>query len=73
MDPGKCFAQKIQFARETNRRRASAKVWKGRSADLRQPRDYQLSVGGEMRSEWPDLQTLVKKFQKKSNPKNVKI
>ena len=67
MDPGKCLAQKIQFARETSKKRASARVWRGRSADLGQPGDYQLSVGGEMRSEWPNLHTQVRKFQKKSN------
>ena len=72
MDPEKCLARKIQFAGETSRRRASARVWRGRSADLGQPGDYQLSVRGEMRSEWHDLQTQVKKFQKKSDPEKSK-
>ena len=53
--------------RETSRRRASNRVWRGRSVDLGQPGDYQLSIGGEMRSEWPDLQTQVRKFQEESN------
>ena len=53
--------------RETSKRRASARVWRGRSADLEPPRDYQLSVGVEMRSGWPDLQTQVRKFQEKSD------
>ena len=52
---------------EINRRRASARVWRGRSADLEPPGDYQLSVGGEMRSKWPDLQIQVRKFQEKSD------
>ena len=53
--------------RETSRRRASARVWKGRSADLGQLGDYQLNFGGEMRSELHDLQTQVRKFQEKSD------
>ena len=65
--PKKVFGPKDSVYRETSRRRASAKVWRGKSADLGQPRDYQLSVGGEMRSEWPDLQTQVRKFQEKSD------
>ena len=52
---------------EINKRRASARVWRGRSADLEPPRDYQLSVGVEMRSGWLDLQTQVRKFQEKSD------
>ena len=50
-----------------------ARVWRDKSADLGQPRDYQLSVGGEMRSEWLDLQTQVRKFQKKIRSVKVKI
>ena len=60
------FGPEDSVYRETSRRRASARVWRGRSADLGQPGDYQFSVGGEMRLEWPDLQTQVRKFQKKN-------
>ena len=63
--PRKVFGQEDSVYRETSRRRANATVWSGRSVDLGQPGDYQLSVGGEMRSEWSDLQTQVRKFQKK--------
>ena len=57
---------------ETSRRRASASIWRGRFADLGQPGDYQLNVGGEMRLEWPDLQNQVRKFQEKSDLKKSK-
>ena len=57
---------------ETNRRRASARVWRGRSADLEPPGDYQLNVGGEMRSGWPDLQTQLKKLQERLDLKESK-
>ena len=65
MDPKKDLAQKILGYRKIGIRRASARVWRGRSADLRQPGDYHLDVGVEMRSGWPDLQTQVRKFQEK--------
>ena len=65
--PKKVFGLEDSVYRETSRRRASARVWRGKSANLGQPGDYQLIVGGEMRSEWPDLQTQVIKFQKKSD------
>ena len=65
MDLGKCLAWKIHFARETSRRRASARVCRGISIDLEPPRDYQLSVGGEMRSGWPNLQTQVRKLHER--------
>ena len=53
--------------REINKRKASARVWRGRFADLEPPGGYQLNVGGEMRSGWPDLQTQVRKLQEKSD------
>ena len=53
--PRKVFGPEDSDYSETNRRRASARVWRGRFADLGQPGDYQLSVGGEMRSEWLNL------------------
>ena len=61
------FGLKDSVYREIGRRRASARVWRDRFADLGKPGDYQLSVGVEMRSGWPDLQTQVKKFQEKSD------
>ena len=66
------WPEKFNFARETNRR-ASTRVWRGRSVDLGQPRDYQLNVGEGMRSEWLDLQTQVRKFQKKSDLEKSKF
>ena len=65
--PRKGFGPKDSGYREISRRRASARVWRGRSADLEPPGDYQLSIGVEMRSGWPDLQTQVRKFQEKSD------
>ena len=53
--PRKGFGPEDSGYREINRRRASARVWRGRFADLEPPEDYQLSVGVEMRSGWPDL------------------
>ena len=53
--------------KEINRRRSNARVWRGRFANLEPPGDYQLNVGVEMRSGWPDLQTQVRKFQEKSD------
>ena len=47
-------------------RRASARVWRGKSVDLEQLGDHQLSVGVEMRSGWPNLQTQITKPQEKS-------
>ena len=67
------FGPKDSVYRENNKRRANARVWRGRSADLGQPGDYQLSVGGEMIPNWPDLQTQVRKFQKKIRYGKVKI
>ena len=61
------FGLEDSVYRETNRRRASARVWRGKSTDLGQPGDYQLSIGGEMRLEWFDLQTQVRKLKKKSD------
>ena len=57
MDPEKDLALEDPGYRKINRRRAGARVWRGRSTDLEPPGDYQLSIGGEMRSGWPDLQT----------------
>ena len=57
--PKKGFGLKELGYRKISRRRASARVWRGRSADLEPPEDYQLNVGGEMGSGWPDLQTQV--------------
>ena len=65
--PRKGFGPEDSGYREINRRRASVRAWRGRSADLEPPGDYQLSVGVEMRSGWPNLQTQVKKFQEKSD------
>ena len=59
MDPEKCLARKIQF---TGKPAKGGLALGFGEADLGQPGDYQLSVGGEMRSEWPDLQTQVIKF-----------
>ena len=63
--PRKVFGLEDSGYSETSRR-ASARVWRGRFADLEPPRDYQLSVGVEMRWGWPDPQTQVRKFQEKS-------
>ena len=71
--PRKGFGPEDSGYREISRRRASARVWRDKSADLEPPGDYQLSVGVKMRSVWPDLQTQVKKFQEKSNQEKVKI
>ena len=60
--PRKGFGPEDSCYRKINRRRASTRVWRGRSADLEPPGDYQLNVGMEMRSGWPDLQTQVRKF-----------
>ena len=68
MDP-----EKDSGYREISRRRASAKVWRGRFADLEPLGDYQLGVGVEMKSRWPNLQTQVRKFQEKSDLEKVKI
>ena len=65
MDPEKDLAQKIQVIGKPAQWRASARAWRGRSADLEPPGDYQLSVGREMRSGWPDLQTQIRKSQEK--------
>ena len=70
--PRKGFGTEDSGYRKISRRRASAMVWRGRSADLEPPRDYQLSVGGEMRSGWLDLQTQVRKLQEKSDLKKSK-
>ena len=70
--PRKGFGPEDSGYRKINRRRASARVWRGRSADLEPPRDYQLSIGGEMRSGWPDLQTQVRKLQERSDLKKSK-
>ena len=64
--PRKVFGPKDSGYREISRRKASARVWRGRSADLGQPGDYQLNVGVDMRSGWSDLQTNVIIFQEKS-------
>ena len=69
----KGFGPKDSGYRKISRRRASATVWRGISADLEPPGDYQLSVGVEMRSGWLDLQTQVRKFQEKSDLEKVKI
>ena len=50
MDPEKGFGSEDSGYREINRRRANARVWRGRSVALEPPGGYQLSVGGEMRS-----------------------
>ena len=65
--PRKVFGPKDSGYREISRRRASARVWRGKYADLEPLGDYQLSVGVEMKSGWPDLQTQVRKFQEKSD------
>ena len=63
----KGFGPEDSGYRKISRRRASARVWRRRSTDLEPPGDYQLSVGGEMRSGWPDLQTQVRKLQERSD------
>ena len=63
--PEKDLAQKNQVTGKPTQWRASARAWRGRSADLEPPGDYQLSIGREMRSGWPDLQTQVRKLQEK--------
>ena len=65
--PREGFGPEDSRYRKISRRRASARIWRGRSTDLEPPGDYQLSVGVEMRSGWPDLQTQAKKFQEKSD------
>ena len=62
--PRKGFGLEDSGYRKINIRRASARVWRGRSADLEPPGDYQLNVGVEMRSGWLDLQTQVRNFRK---------
>ena len=61
MDPEKDLTWKIQVTWK------STVGWLalgfgGRSTNLEPPGDYQLSVGVEMRSGWPDLQTQVENF-----------
>ena len=73
MDPGKGFGPDNSGYRKSSRRRASTRAWRGRSADIEPPRDYQLSVGEEMRSGWPDLQTQIRKLQEKSDLEKFKI
>ena len=65
--PRKRFGPKDSGYRKINRRRASSRVWRGRSVDLEPLGDYQLSVGGEMRLRWPYLQTQVRKLQERSD------
>ena len=60
--PRKGFGPEDSGYRDMSRRRASAKVWRGKFVDLEPLGDYQLSVGVEMRSRLLDLQTQVKKF-----------
>ena len=60
--PRKGFGPEDSSYRKINRRWTSARVWRGRSADPEPPGDYQLSIGVEMRSGWPDLQTQIRKF-----------
>ena len=63
MDPEKDLAQKIQVIGKPAQWRASARAWRGKYVVLEPPGGYQLSVEGEMRSRYPDLQTQVRKFQ----------
>ena len=65
--PRKGFVLEDSGYRKISRRRASATVWRGISADLEPPKYFQLSVGEEMRSGWPDLQTQIRKLQEKSD------
>ena len=60
--PRKGFGLENSGYKEISKRRAITRVWRDRSADLEPPGDYQLSVGVEMRSGWPNLQTQVRKF-----------
>ena len=55
--PRKGFGSEDLGYRKISRRRVSARVWRGRSANLELPGDYQLRVGGEMRLGWLDPQT----------------
>ena len=61
--PRKGFGPEDSGYRKINRR-ASVRVWRGSFADLEPLGDYQLSVGEEMRSGWPDLQTQIRKNKK---------
>ena len=73
MDPEKGLGSEDSGYKEISRRRASARVWRGRSADLEPPGDYQLSVGGEMRSGRVDLQNPSQKIAGKIRSEKVKI
>ena len=64
MDPEKDLAQKIQV---TGKPVEGGLALGFGEADLDPPGEYQLNVGVEMRSRWPDLQTQVRKFQEKSD------
>ena len=70
--PRKGFGLENSGYRRSSRRRASARAWRSRSVDLEPLGGYQLSVGGEMRSGWPNLQTQIRKFQKRSDLENSK-
>ena len=70
--PKKGFGLEDSCYRKISRTRASARVWRGRSADLEPPGDYQLNIGGKMRSGWHDLQTQVRKLQEKSDMEKSK-
>ena len=63
MDLEKDLARKIQVTGKPAEGGLALGLGRGRSTVLEPPRGYQLSVGREMRSGWPDLQTQVKKFQ----------
>ena len=65
--PRKGFGPKDSRHRKISRRRASTRVWRGKSTDVEPLGDYQLNIGVEMRLGWPDLQTQVRKFQEKSD------
>ena len=71
--PRKGYGPEDSGYKEISSMRASTGVWRGISIDLEPPGDYQLSIGKEMRSRWPNLQTQIIKLQEKSNLEKVKI
>ena len=64
-EPKKELARKSQVTGKPAQWKARSRAWRSKSADLEPLGGYQLSVGREMRSEYPDLQTQIRKLQEK--------
>ena len=68
----KGFGPEDSGYRKISRRRDSASVWRGRSADLKPPGDYQLSVGGENDIRMAQSTNPSQKLQERSDLKKSK-